>query len=224
MMRAIASRLRGFRLGTIYGTTLVVVVWAVLLLGVAVPSWRDVRERHAEIDRLETQLADLDRWTVAGLWLEPVVARREPQIAARWSRVFPAERAREELFLQVAAAADRCRLREFQLEEIDDYDMLDAGTWSTDDQPVDDGPSTDDAPPTDVPAGAPELAPVAITLTSYRVRAAFTGDYARTADFLAELDRLERALEVRHLAIRPARTGIMVELELEVPVSEPTAA
>ena len=129
----------------------------------------------------------------------------------------------------MAAAADRCRLREFQLEEIDDYDMLDVGTWSTDDEPAGDGPagdgpSTEDAPPTTVPAGAPVLPPVAITLTSYRVRAAFTGDYARTAEFLAELDRLERALEVRHLAIRPARTGITVELELEVPVSEPTAA
>ncbi|MEZ4387276.1 MAG: hypothetical protein R3D98_06795 [Candidatus Krumholzibacteriia bacterium] len=220
-MTALRTRLRALRPGRLLGLTALAVVWGVLLLGVAMPSWRTVRTQQAEIEALNTQLADLDRWTVAGLWLEPLVAAREPEVNAEWYRVFPPERAREALFLDVARVADRCDLKAFQLEEIDQTGAFDMGTWST---------ATAAMGPSDVPAG--ELPPTGDLMTGgpaepsiafhpYTVRGSFEADYARTAAFLGGLARIDRSLDVRRLVIRPARVGVNVELELEVPVSEP---
>jgi hypothetical protein len=215
MMRERWMQLRAWRPGRLVGLTALAVVWGVLLLGVAVPSLQDVRRQHAEIAALERQLADLDRWTVAGLWLEPVVAAREPEVNAAWARVFPPGRDREQLFLDVAGVADRCGVQEFQLEEVSDLGSFDLGTWSTTDEP---GPGDDEAGMTgDQPA--PEL-----TFQPYILRASFAADYARTAAFLGGLERIDRSLDVRRLAIRPARHGVTVELELEVPVSEPVTS
>jgi len=210
-MRERWNRLRSWRPGRLIGLTAVAVVWGVLLLGVAVPSLQDVRHRHAEIAALEQQLADLDRWTVAGLWLEPVVAAREPEVDAAWSRTFPPKRDREQLFLDIAAVADRCGVEEFQLEEVTDMGAFDLGTWST----------TDEAGPGEESGMAGADPSPTLTFQPYVLRASFAADYLRTAAFLGGLERIDRTLDVRRLAIRPARTGVTVELELEVPVSEP---
>jgi hypothetical protein len=212
MIDTFLSRIRGYRFSRLVGTTALAVVWGVLLLGVAVPSWRTVREQHADIRVLERQLADLDHWTVAGLWLEPIVRAQEPVLTAAWERRFPPERAREQLFLDMAQLADRCGLRRFQLEEIENFGTIDVGTWSTTDD--------EDGPPTDVPAGAPQLAPVRIDMNPYLIRTTFVADYSRTAAFLGGLERIDRVIDVRRLAIRPDRVGIEVDIELEVPVSE----
>jgi len=225
-MQNLQARLRAIRPGRLVGSTALLVVWGVLLLGVAVPSWRDVRQNHQEIEALETELADLDRWIVAGLWLEPAVEAREPRVMAAWERIFPSSRDREALFLDVARVADRAGVREFQLEEVEEMGTFDMGTWSTTGDaamapPSDDAPpSTDDAPPGD--GYTPP--PVAITLRPYVVRATFVSDYAAAAAFLGGLENIDRSLDVRQLAIRPARQGVTVELELEVPVSEPLAS
>jgi len=220
MMQKLLQAIHSWRHSRLLGLTGLAVVWGVLLLGVAIPSWRDVRQRQVEIEWLETRLADLDRWTVAGLWLEPAVLARESGIAAQWDRVFPPRRAREELFLRLAEVADRCGVREFQLEEIDEMGSFDMGTWSTATDPdpasADPGAPPDDG--SDLPANVHRPA---ITFSPYTVRASFTADYARTAAFLGGLERLERAVDVRRLAIRSARTGLTVELELEVQVSDP---
>ncbi len=216
MITAIWTRVRGWRFSRIVGHTALAVVWGVLLLGVAVPEWQTVRRQHVEIQAMEQQLADLDRWTVAGLWLEPLVDAQEPVVSAEWSRRFPAERAREQLFLDMARLADRCDVHAFQLEEIERLGTFDMGTWSTTDGMA--------APPTDSPVGAPALQPVTIEMSPYLVSAKFIADYARTAAFLGGIERIDRVIDVRRLAIRPARDGIEVELELEVPVSEPISS
>lgn len=213
-MRERWNRLRSWRPGRLIGLTAVAVVWGVLLLGVAIPSLQDVRTRHAEIAALEQQLADLDRWTVAGLWLAPLVAAREPEVDAAWSRTFPPGRDREQLFLDIAAVADRCGVVEFQLEEVADMGTFDLGTWSTTDE---EGPGS--------ASGMADAGPSpALTFQPYVLRASFAADYLRTAAFLGGLERIDRTLDVRRLAIRPARTGVTVELELEVPVSEPVTS
>lgn len=216
---------RMLRLGRIGAITAMVVVWGVLLLGVAVPSWRDVTRNHDQIIAVETELADLDQWTVAGLWLEPAVEARRPAVMAEWERVFPSSRSREALFLDVARVADQAGVREFQLEEMEAMATMDRGTWSTTggmaaDAPATDAPPTDEAPPGDESASNP----VTLTLTPYVVQASFVSSYAGAAAFLGGLQDLDRSIDIRQLSIRPARQGVTVELEMEVPVSEQLAS
>lgn len=192
-------------------------VWCGLLLGVALPGWRQVQQQHGEINQLEQRLADLDRWSVAGLWLEPSVAAREPQVASAWARLFPADRDREQLFLSLAQVADRSGVQAFQLEEITDLDLVpvepDAGYDQADDtdDPVDDWTS--------------QRSPGALVAPAhYHVRASFSGDYGRTAAFLSGLAALERAVSVHRLAIRPARSGLDIELEMKIYVDRTHAS
>ncbi len=193
-------------------------VWLLLLFGVALPQWRLVQRQHVEIKKLERQLADLDRWTVAGLWLEPMLEAREPEVAAAWTRLFPDARDREHLFLALAEVADRSGVEAFQLEELGAFEL---GWASLDDQPWDDvvDGAAVDGHEHGVTAAEDLVAP-----TSYHVRAAFAGDYARAAAFVGHLARLERAVGVRTLAIRPSRTGLEVQLELTIYVNQPRSS
>jgi hypothetical protein len=178
-----------------------------------------VRQQHAEIADLEAQLADLDRWTVAGLWLAPALASREPAVTAAWHRLYPPDRDREELFLALAGVADRCGVEAFALEEDSAMDAM-GSHWSR--PGATDPAMAADAPPSaDPEAGMMDTgpAPVAIALDRYRVRARFQADYARIAAFVAGLQELDRAIDVRHLAIRPGKTGLDVEMEMQVYVS-----
>ena len=192
-------------------------VWLVLLLGVAMPQWRLVQRQHVEIKKLERQFADLDRWTVAGLWLEPMLAAREPEVAITWARLFPDARDREQLFLALAEVADLSGVDAFHLEELGIYELgwagPDDGSWG---QEV-------DAVETDLDPDAQAVVEVSVEPAFYHVRAAFAGDYARVASFLSHLARLERAVGVRTLAIRPSRTGLEVQLELKIYVNQPFA-
>lgn len=223
-MRTIRIRQLSWRPGKVCRATGLVVLWAVLLLGIALPRWREVRRQHAEIGVLENRLADLDRWIVAGLWLEPAVAEREPIVQTEWLRRFPASRDREELFLAVAGVADRCGVREFRLEEVNESGMADFGTWASTSTATDPTAAVGDAPAAGDTDAAMAAAPVAIELDRYVVRTGFVGDYAETAAFLGGLEKIERAIDVRRLAIQPTRGGINVEMELEIYVSETGAS
>ena len=85
--------------------------------------------------------------------------------------------------------ADRCGVREFQLEEITELGMFDQGTWSTTGAMTDAGPATDAPPDGGLTAAAMASAP-SIEFSPYLVRAAFTADYAQTAAFLGGLARV----------------------------------
>jgi Tfp pilus assembly protein PilO len=51
------------------------------------------------------------------------------------------------------------------------------------------------------------------------VRARFEGDFAGVAGFLGGLGRLERAVAVHDLEIKPAKGAVQVDLELDVYVA-----
>jgi hypothetical protein len=208
-----------------------------LLLGVALPRWQEVRRQHREIGELQARLADLDRWTVAGLWLAPSLADREPRVAARWEELFPPRRAREELFLDLAAVADRCAVSAFALQEIDATGAAvgsDAAeeAWQT--VPRDDDDEEEEEEEEEearqaaggrTAAEAREAAARQATARDrYRVQVRFAADYARTADFLDRLHDLPRAIDVHHLTVQPARTGLDVEMELLIHVSQANAS
>ena len=168
--------------------------WLGVLVGVAVPAWRQAVAQHREVQILENQLADLDRWTVAGLWLEKSLAPRRAAIDPQWERLFPATPAKGEFFLDLARVADKSGVDEFELREL---------------------VPTDGLVPPQVSGGGADATP----LTAYRVQARFNGRYSQVAAFLGGLKAIERAVSVHNLAIKPARGAVQVDLELDVYVS-----
>ncbi len=199
------------------------VLWLVLLFLVAIPSWRAVVEKNQAIGALEKQLATLDDWTVAGLWLAPSVQERSLPVNATFSRLFPAERQREQLFLSLARVADESGVEDFGLSEIVDLMLTENDVWS-------DGTTmaatVEDEPPTDGSAAVQNAEPVmslevpSVDLASYRVTTHFSGDYSRAARFLGGLINIERAVKVHSLVVRPEKDGIQVDMELDIYVSQ----
>ena len=173
--------------------------WVVVLAWFGTATWLKVARQHREVQAVEKQLADLNRWNVAGMWLSRSLAAREPAVAARWDVLFPVERRREELFLDLARIADTSGVKNFELVEKQDAeaDMTTAGTDMY--APVD-------------------LAPV----ETYRVEARFLGGYGDVARFLGGLNGIARAMSLHNLSIAPSRGDIQVELELDIYVSKPT--
>ena len=90
---------------------LLAAVWCALLFTVGIPAWQGVEMRNTEIRDLEARLAILDDWTVAGLWLAPAVKARTLPVNAAFSRLFPTQRGREELFLALARVRTRAASR-----------------------------------------------------------------------------------------------------------------
>lgn len=184
------------------------VAWTAALVLAAVPSWRTAMAHHHEVQELEKGLAELDTWTVAGKWLGRSLADRSARVQDNWEKTFPPQRAREALFLDLAEVADHSGVENFNLEEMKTEDPA-AYLVS---------------PPSEsqfggsvygVPVEVPQ-----VSLDSYRVKASFLGSYHQAADFLGGLQTIRRALSVHNLVVRPKGTGISVDLELDVYVSQ----
>jgi len=183
------------------------------LLGVfvVIPMGRQTLRDHREVKELEQQLADLDAWTVAGMWLAPEVARRQPVMTAAWERAFPAERRREELFLDIARVADDCRLQGFQLREI---------TPSETPMPPPLQATLDGRNPDGGIVGGIPVVPPRIQLGTYRVKAAFKSDYAGAARFIYGVRKLDRAMGIHDLVLRRDKGQVKVDLEMDIYVGQ----
>lgn len=197
-------------------------LWVVLVVMVVVPTWQGVVDRNSEIEDLETRLATMDDWAVAGMWLAPQVRERSLPVKAAYSRLFPAERLREELFLSLAQVADISGVENFTLSEASSSGMQENDVWN-------DGTAMaqaedSDAPPTDGGASSTDSDMMVeipkVELGSYRVKTQFYGDYQRIAHFMNELKNIERALKVHSLVLRPQSDGVQVKLEIDVYVSK----
>jgi hypothetical protein len=197
----------------------VILLWTGLLLGGAIPAWRASLRRGDELIATEEQLAQLNLWAVTGLWLERSLAEREPALLARYTRLIPARRDKERLFLDLARVADSSGVMAFDLKEEER-----SGSWlAQDPDAMMEGGATDAMPATDdmMDDGAGTDRPLPrVPVQQYRVRATFTGDFARVARFLTELQKIPRALSLHRLAARSAPQGIEVELELDFYVDE----
>ena len=196
--------------------------WVLVVITLIAPLWQGVMFRSDEIKDLETRLATMDDWTVAGMWLAPSVSQRTLPVNAAFRRLFPSERMRENLFLSLARVADQSGVEEFNLVEANTSGMYGNDVWM-------DGTSmaaTPEAapPPTGATAEAMDagvaLEIPKVELTSYRVKASFSGDYQRIAHFMNGLKHIERALKVHSLVVRPEKDCIQVNLELDVYVSK----
>ncbi len=99
-----------------------VLVWLVALGGVGIPAWLQVMRQHKEVDFLAVQLAELDRWNVAGKWLGRSLETRRDNVNESWNTLFPSQREREELFLDLALIADDSGVQDFELAEMERRD------------------------------------------------------------------------------------------------------
>lgn len=172
-------------------------LWQGALVVVAVPAWQRALIQHREVRQVESQLEELERWSVAGLWLERTLAPRQEAVIPVWNRLFPAERRCEELFLHLARVADESGVVKFELHELQADEMTGQAPGVADPEP-------------------------SAALTGYRVRAQFEGDFAEVAGFLGGLGSLERVVAVHDLEITPAKGAVHVDLELDVYVASTT--
>lgn len=194
---------------------LVGAVWSVAMLGLALPSWQQTVSRAGQVKTVERDLAALEQWSVAGLWLDKSVAVREPVVNGAWGALFPEGRRRESLFLDLAKVADRSGVADFGLEETESFEQ--DASYDPDDMSAGQPVVANSTSGLDFSTELPEVQP-----SSYRIRARFSGDYQKVAAFLSGLQTIERAVSVQSLIIRPNRDGIAVDLELDVYVSEST--
>jgi len=188
-------------------------VWLVFLVTVVIPTWQGIFVRNSEIRDLEERLATMDEWTVAGMWLSQSVKEREQQVNAVFGRLFPEQRLRGKLFLDLARVADQSGVEGFDLSEATNNGMSGNDVWG-DGSSV--GPGSGDDGMNPDTANDQILA----ELATYRVQAHFRGDYHRIARFMGGLQDIERALKVHSLVIRPDKDGIQVDLELDIYVNQ----
>ena len=188
------------------------VAWFGLLAGAAFPAWRSAMRKASEVDNLESRINHLNRWTVAGVWIEKDLRDRGSEIEAEFQRLFPPRHDRATLFLQLARIAEESGVTDLDLatvsiHERDARDLVDA-------MPATDAEMMDSARASDARASDhPNLQP-------YRLRARFAADIRRTAAFLRAVDNIDRAITIHRVAARPVATGIAVEMELDVYVNE----
>jgi len=187
-----------------------VLLGAGLLVAVGLPARRDAsRNDHLAAD-MQAGYQGMERWEVDGAEIEQAVAAHGEDVARRWSRLFPADKGKDVLFLELARIADASGVSDFFLAE--DAAEMGAGEPVRNDAPMDDGPPTDGMEMQDA---APS-----VTVEGFRVRSRFQGDLAATARFLAGLENVERALTVREIRIREGGQRLIVEMEMEFYVSQ----
>ncbi len=186
-------------------------VYTVVALTVVVPMGKKTLDDHQRVEELTQELADLDAWTVAGKWLAPEVARREPVVTAAWEKAFPAKRKREDLFLDIARVADASGVADFKLREIQqDLEMPRPILQNSLESGMGDGGTVH---------GVPVVVP-RVDLTTYRIKASFTSDFQAVSTFLWGLQHLDRALSVHDLVLRNDKKQVKVDMEMDVYVSQ----
>ena len=183
-------------------------IWLVAFAVIAVPSWRKAISYHREVQELEKGLAELDTWTVAGMWLGKNLGDRADAMEKTWTQTFPSRRLREELFLQLALVADHSGVAGFKLEEIKCEEVA-AFLVSPPQE------STFGGTVYGVPVEVPK-----VSLENYRVKASFQGNYQQTTRFIGGLQSIKRAVSIHHLVARPGTDGITIDLELDIYVSQ----
>lgn len=192
--------------------------WLLLIAFFVWPSLRESRRQAAEISALDARAATLSGWH-AGRALPADAARWEEELNARFERLFPTERRLEQLFMEIASAANASGVDPVQLRA------------DTSDSP--DGESRGELLSARGAGGAPEeqealLATLGISaqqlpvskLRAHRLRLDFEADYEHLARFTDALRALSRAVSVRGLQLSQGVRGVSVQMELEYYVQE----
>ncbi|MBM4117534.1 hypothetical protein FJ251_07265 [bacterium] len=192
--------------------------WLLLVAFFIWPSLRESRRQAAEISALDARAATLSGWH-GGRALPADAARWKAELNARFERLFPPERRLEQLFMEIASAANASGVDPVQLR-------ADAGRDP-------DGEGRGEQLSARGAGGQPEelealIATLGIsaatlpvsTLRAHRLRIDFEADYEHLARFTDALRTLERAVSVRGMQLRQGARGVAVQMELEYYVQE----
>lgn len=190
---------------------LAVLLGGALLALVGVPARRDAAEHARLAQELEEGYLGMERWAMDGESISVAVSEREARVEDLWRRLFPAEKGKDRLFLELARVADASGVADFFLAEAG-QEMGDGG-FAAPEAGMDDEPPMDD--PMDDAAGGP-----AVAVEGFLVHTRFEADMAGAARFLAGLESVERALQVREIRIREGGRRLIVEMEMEFYVSK----
>lgn len=193
-------------------------VWLLLIAFFVWPSLRESRRQAAEISALDARAATLSGWH-GGRALPADAARWEAELNVRFEQLFPPERRLEQLFMEIASAANASGVDPVELR-------ADAG-----DSP--EGESRGELLSARSAGNAPEelealLATLGISeqqlpvskLRAHRLRIDFEADYEHLARFTDALRTLSRAVSVRGMQLRQGLRGVNVRMELEYYVQE----
>ena len=184
-------------------------LWALALAFLVWPALRDSRQNSGEIGALESRIETLGGWSGGRALLTADAGQWEREQGARFERLFPRERRLQELFLQVATAANSSGVDPVQLRVLPPEGeggqgrLLVAGG-----DPAEFGNLLDalDLSAADLPG---------CDLRAHRLRLTFDADYRDLARFGDALRRLDRAVTVRALRARRGSRGVNVDMELE---------
>jgi hypothetical protein len=193
-------------------------VWSMLLFLWALPTLNRIYENRKNITTTSARLSWLSEMSAAGLWFEAAAQSWEPTLREKYDRLFPMEKRREELFLELARVAGESNINPFTLREIPIryYNEDTSGDELTEDHGNEyitmmvEASAVDSS---DLPGAE---------LHNYRLLAEFSADYYQITRFLAGLESIPRALTLHSLSMEAAPKGIDVEMELDfyVQVSE----
>ncbi len=187
------------------------ILTCLLLSLVALPSWKAAQHNIELAEVLEMELEELEEWGEVSEEILEQVNARSRAADDRWVSLFPQEKNIELLFLDFARIADDCELREFHLEEIvNEMDLEEEDRYEMEDEEAAEDPDA--------------AAMAAAELSNYRVQASFLADLGSTASFLDGLGSIPRAMQIRNIVIRDTGKGLLVEMEMELYVSNSTTS
>lgn len=187
-------------------------LWLAVFFAGAWPAWKAAYRNADRIEETSARIEALTSMASAGAWFNAVAARWEPVQREQYERLFPPEKDRELLFLQVAQMARQADIDPFELREIP-IPLDPAGSSGVDPLAMS---SEEEELALLVEQFATDTSSLPRSdLHSYRLQAVFQADYARVARFLAHLQEIPRALTVHSLSAVDAGNDIRVTLELE---------
>jgi hypothetical protein len=197
---------------------LLAVLWIMVFLAGALPTWKQSQGNQERIAAVSAELAALSEWSVAGGWLTEAARQWEPVLGEEYTRLFPPEKNREELYLDLARVAQESGVELLNLRAAhQEFDEVPSG----EDESVELMMEEDEGllMMADLAMETSELP--SSELAEHRITASFEASYAQLVDFLAGVSDLPRAVTVAKLQATPARRGITVEMELGFYVQEP---
>ena len=192
---------------------LLLAVWGLVFFGGSVPTWRAAYRNEDKIQAASQKVSSLNKMSVAGVWFGAALDRWEPVLREEYNRLFPVEKQREQLFLEIAQVANGCGIDPFVLREVPIADVLDPDALTEDpDLAV---PSSDEIDVL-VEQFAMEISDLpSADIHTFRLLANFNTDYKHVIQFMKGLRSIPRALTIHSLDAEPCTEGLCVALELD---------
>ncbi len=189
-------------------------VWVLLFLAGSLPALDHSYRNDRRLAALDRQAGTLTRWAAAGVWFEAAARLWAPALGAEYERLFPPEKDREQLFLDLARVARNSGITPIDLVEVPSYEIEADQDWSGSADAS--GQVTEPDLQSLIEEMAPDLSRLpGSALSTHRIRARFGASYGELAHLLAGLDTIPRAVTLNRLQATPGAQGIDVEMELD---------